>query len=134
MPSRADINPAHFPRLLPGISLIEVATDINQSRVRLAGTRLREIFDREVTGLKLCELGWGSKTEYWAAAYERTILQGLPTQGVLRGPQLHKEHVVQYWLKLPLRSKGNGVGIVLCYDYFIPASELGLDNQLATAS
>lgn len=42
MPKRADINPADIPRLLPFISLIDVGDKLEQSRVRLAGTRLRE--------------------------------------------------------------------------------------------
>lgn len=133
LPARADINPADIARLLPGISLIEVASDIGQCRVRLAGTRLREIYDREITGLHLCDLAWGGKADYWTTAYQRTITQGLPTQGVVRGPQLHKEHVVQYWLKLPLRTTSDAVSMVLCYDYFIPASELVHDVQLASA-
>lgn len=133
MPARADFNPARLPRLLPGISLIDVAADMEDCRVRLAGTRLREIFDREITGLKICELQFGGKQDYWLTAYRRTIELGVPTQGVVRGPQLHKEHVVQYWLKLPLRTTTDSVGMVLCYDYFIPASELANDAHLATA-
>jgi hypothetical protein len=31
---------------------------------------------------------------------------------------------VQYWMKLPLRTTSDKVGMVLCYDHFVPASEL----------
>jgi hypothetical protein len=133
MPRRSDINPAHFPRLLPGLSLVDVGSTVDVSRIRLAGTRLREIYDREITGLCLQDLEWGSKRGYWQAAYQRTIELAVPTQGVLRGPIIDKEHVVQYWLKLPLRTKAESVGMVLCFDYFVPASEIGLDEQLASA-
>jgi hypothetical protein len=133
MPRRADINPAQLPRLLPGLSLIDVANTIENCRIRLAGTRLREIYDREVTGLQLQEMKWGMKRDYWHAAYQHTIEKAIPTQGVLRGPMIDKEHVVQYWLKLPLRTIADGVGMVLCFDYFVPASEIGLDGQLASA-
>ena len=133
MPRRSDINPARLPRLLPGLSLIDVADTIESCRIRLAGTRLREIYDREITGINLCDMEWGSKRDYWLAAYKRTIEQAVPTQGVLRGPKIDKEHVVQYWLKLPLRSTSDKVGMVLCYDYFVPASELGMDGHLASA-
>ncbi len=123
MPSRDDINPVHIPRVLSGISLVEVSPDKTRCRIRLAGTRLREIYDREVTGLNIEDLDWGDKHDYWIAAYRRTIEEGKPTQGVVRGPRTHKEHLVQYWLKLPLTTTGDGVGMLLCYDHFQAASD-----------
>jgi hypothetical protein len=130
IPRRADINPARLPRLLPGMSLIDVAEKLDDCRVRLAGTRLRDIYDREVTGMRLADLPCANKHDYWMAAYRRTIDLATPTQGVVRGPIVNKEHVVQYWLKLPLRTDGERVGMVLCYDYFIPASEILHDPEL----
>ncbi len=123
MPRRSDINPVHIPRILNGISLVEISADKSRCRIRLAGTRLREIYDREVTGLHIEDLDWGDRHDYWMAAYRRTIEEGKPTQGVIRGPRLHKEHLVQYWLKLPLATIGDGVGMLLCYDYFQAASD-----------
>lgn len=130
MPRRADIMPGEIPRMLSGISLVEVREHMGQSRVRLAGTRLREIYDREVTGLCLDDLAWGEKRDYWMAAFERTISEGLPTQGVVLGPMLHKEHLVQYWLRLPLRTTSEAVGMVLCFDYFMSAADR-LDEDVA---
>lgn len=130
MPCRADIVPGEIPRMLSGISLVEVKAAIGHSRVRLAGTRLREIYDREITGLTLDDLDWGDKRDYWLAAFERTIADGLPTQGVVRGPRLHKEHMVQYWLRLPLRTGTASVGMVLCFDYFMSATDR-LDEDVA---
>jgi hypothetical protein len=124
VPRRSDIDPIKFPRLLPGISLVDVGVTLDQCRVRLAGTRLREIYDREVTGQLVSQLPCGNRLDYWMAAYRRTIEQATPTQGVVRGPQVNKEHVVQYWLKLPLRTTSDRVDMVLCYDHFVPASEL----------
>ena len=124
MPGRADISPAHFPRLLPFISLIEVAPGGARYRVRLAGTRLREIYDCETTGLYLDEMDWGDKRDYWLAAYHRIAAEGKPAQGVVRGPRTQKEHLVQFWLKLPLAIEPEGVGMVLCYDAFMPAADM----------
>ncbi len=122
LPMRCDINPVHFPRLLPGISLIDIAGDMTRSRVRLAGTRLRDIYDREITGLQINEIGWGDRHDYWMKAYEHTVINRVPTQGILRGPVVHKEHLVQYWLKLPLtKFGGTSVDMVLCLDSFVPA-------------
>jgi PAS domain len=130
IPSRADFNPARLPRLLQGISLIDVHQKIEDCRVRLAGTRLREIYEREVTGMRVADLPPSNKQDYWLAAYRRTICDALPTQGVLRGPMVNKEHVVQYWVKLPLRTISDAVGMVLCYDHFVPASEIMLEEEL----
>ena len=102
MPDRGDINPAHIPRLLPSISLIDVDPANGGCKIRLAGTRLRDVYDREITGLSIADLDFGDKHDYWMAAFRRTIEEGKPTQGVVRGPTLHKGHLVQYWLKLPL--------------------------------
>ena len=135
MPQRSDINPAHIPRLLPFVSLIDVAADTGQCRIRLAGTRLRDVFDREITGLELEGLDLGDKRDYWMTAYRRTIDEGKPTQGVVRGPRVNKEHLVQYWLKLPLcRTGADGVGMILCLDYFLSAieDEQGTDRAVAT--
>lgn len=130
MPRRADIHPAHFPRLLPHISLIEVAE--GRCRVRLAGTRLRDVYDREITGLYVDALDWGDKHDYWLAAYKRTIEERKPSQGIVRGPKVNKEHLVQYWLKLPLcDAAADGVGMILCLDLFHSASSEQQEVALA---
>jgi hypothetical protein len=130
IPARSDINPSRLPRLLPGISLVDVHAELDQCRIRLAGTRLRDIYDMEVTGLLVANMPCGDKSDYWQAAYRRTIEHSVPTQGVVRGPIVNKEHVVQYWLKLPLRTSSDEVGMVLCYDHFVPASEILHDQDL----
>lgn len=131
MPSRADINPARIPRLLPFLSLIDVDDAIGQSRVRLAGTRLRDVYDREITGLRIDDLDLGAKRDYWMAAYRHTALDGKPTQGIVRGPRVNKEHLVQYWIRLPLTAAdGSRVGMVLGLDYFIS----GLEEEERQAS
>ncbi|CAN5275900.1 motility/cell cycle regulatory protein MopJ [soil metagenome] len=124
MPCRSEISPAHFPRLLPFVSLIEVDQPAARYKIRLAGTRLREIYDCETTGLFLDQLDWGDKRDYWMAAYERIAAEGKPAQGVVRGPRHHKEHLVQFWLKLPLAVEGNTVGMILCYDAFVPTMHM----------
>jgi hypothetical protein len=135
MPMRSDINPVAIPRILPGLSLIDVASDIDKSSVRLAGTKLREIYDREITGQIIADMDWGDKREYWLASYRRAIESALPTQGILKAPRNHKEHLVQYWLKLPLAdSSGTKVAMLLCYDNFVPASERLEAHKLANSA
>jgi hypothetical protein len=120
MPDRQDISPAHFPRLLPYISLIDVEGHSGPFRIRLAGTRLRDVYDREITGLTLEDLDWGDKRDYWLQAYRHIIDLGKPAQGVVKGPRVHKEHLVQYWLRLPMTVGRNGVRMILSYDAFLP--------------
>ena len=135
MPDKRDISPAHIPRLLPNISLIEVEMPGERYRVRLAGSRLRDVHDCETTGLYLDELDWGDKRDYWLAAYHRIAEEGKPAQGVVRGPRTQKEHLVQFWLKLPLTHGGDRVGMILCYDAFLPGSEVfdSVEERLAAA-
>lgn len=136
MPSREDIKPSDFPRLLPYISLIDVGHDDGRFKIRLAGTRLRDIYDREITGRYLDELDWGDKRDYWLSAYGRVAQNGRPAQGIVRGPRQSKDHIVQFWLRLPLSHDGTSVGMILCYDAFIPSAKIqalgsDLDDVLA---
>lgn len=121
LPSRGDIDPGDLRRLLPSISLIDVEEECGRFRVRLAGTQLREIYDREVTGKYLDELEWGDKADYWLSAYQRVVDTRRPAQGIVRGPRIGKDHVVQFWLRLPLSRDGNAVSMILCYDSFVPS-------------
>lgn len=133
MPQRCDISPAAIPRLLPYLSLIDIDGELPRSRVRLAGTRLRDVFDREITGLCLCDIDFGDKRDYWMAAYRHTALDGKPSQGVVRGPRVNKEHLVQYWIRLPLAdAAGERVGMVLCLDYFL--SSMDEEHRLSQAT
>ncbi|MCA3561518.1 MAG: PAS domain-containing protein [Aestuariivirga sp.] len=131
LPTRADINPADIPRLLPYISLIDIGPSLETSRVRLAGTRLRDVFDREITGLRIDDLDLGPKRDYWMTAYRHTAVDGKPTQGIVRGPRVNKEHLVQYWVRLPLASPGGaGIRMILGIDYFLS----GLEDEQRQAS
>lgn len=53
LPAREAIDPAELPRLLPWLYILEPSGA--GVRVRLAGTRIRELFDRELTGQDLVE-------------------------------------------------------------------------------
>jgi len=124
MPARSDISPGDITHLLPSISLIDVSPGESRFRVRLAGTRLRDFYQREITGHYLDELEWGDKAEYWQAAYRRVVEQCRPAQGVVRGPRHEQDHIVQFWLRLPLSGDGRNVNMILCSDAFIPSSRV----------
>jgi hypothetical protein len=136
MPSRDDVSPAHFPRLLPYISLLERAD--SRLKVRLAGTRLRDIYEREITGLFLDDIDWGEKKSYWDAVYDHVTKTLRPAQGVVRGPRVDKKHLVQFWLRLPLSHEEKPANMILCHDTFVSAQAVPhsidlLDDQLDEA-
>lgn len=123
-PARKQISPTEISRLLPDISLIDIETDPLRFRFRLAGTRVREIYDREVTGLDLSDCDWDLNQGYWTKTYVRISQTGKPEQGVIRGPCAEKEHLVQFWLRLPLSTCDDRPGMLLCHDAIVPADEL----------
>ncbi len=123
MPRRADIHPGHIPRLLPQVSLIDVEKDPPRYRVRLAGTRLYDVYGREITGIYVEDLEWGDKAGYWTAAYRRVSDAARPAQGIVRTPLAGKDHLVQFWLRLPLSDDGRSVTMILSHDAFIPVGK-----------
>ena len=122
MTRRADIQPGEIPRLLPLLSLLDVEVDPRRYRVRLAGTRLYDFYGREITGVYVDELDWGPKSDYWAAAYRRVVERARPTQGIVRAPHESRDHLVQFWIRLPLSDDGEQVSMILSYDSFVPVS------------
>lgn len=130
-PLRSAFAPSDFPRLLPDISIIEASAG-NDYRVRLAGTRVRDIHDREITGLELAEFESGEALDYWRAVYGELVATAQPAQGIIRAPRASKEHLVQFWLRLPLSVNGDRVDLVLCHDMCLPVAEV--DDDLACGS
>jgi hypothetical protein len=124
MPARSDIRPGDIPHLLPFISLIEIHRSSWRFRFRLAGTRIRDIYDREVTGLYLDEIDWGGRADYWHAAHQRVAETADPAQGVVRSPRAAKDHLVHFWLRLPLATDGPQASVILGYDVSVPVSDM----------
>jgi len=132
MPARADLDPATMRHLLPGISILDVGARFDALRYRLAGTRLHDIYGGEVTGQSVFELRLGPKRRYWQAAYRRVVEERMPMQGAVKGPVAGRDHVVLFWLRLPLSEDGETVSKILCHDVGImPAA---LDQDYAGAS
>lgn len=124
MPARRDIRPADIPHLLPNISLMDILRSPCRMRFRLAGTRVRDIYDREVTGLYLDDIDWGAQADYWRTAHERVADTGRPAQGVVRSLRGYKDHLVHFWLRLPLVTEGPEPAMILGYDVSIPVSQM----------
>jgi hypothetical protein len=121
MPARSDLDPLKVPRLLPSIGLLDLRDGLEEAAFRLAGTRLHEIYGQEITGKRACEVFSGECGDYWRRVHKRVVEQGQPSQGVVRGPAKERDHVVLFWLRLPLSEDGGLVDRILCYDVAGPA-------------
>jgi hypothetical protein len=126
LPGRRDISPADIPRLLPHVSLIDVLSDASVFRYRLAGSRLRDIFDREVTGSVVPAAAEDGRSGYWFKALERVARSARPANGALRGARQSSEHLVQFWLRLPLACDGSGVDMILGHDLCVPVGAVAI--------
>lgn len=124
MPARSDLDPLKVPRLLPHLGLIDLRDGVDQGLFRLAGTRLRDIYGQEVTGKRIDEVFSGACAAYWSRIHLRVAENALPAHGVVRGPAEGRDHVVLFWLRLPLSEDGGRVDRILCHDVAGP-SETG---------
>jgi hypothetical protein len=121
MPARSDLDPLKVPRLLPSIGLIDVRGGLDTACFRLAGTRLHEIYGQEITGKRASEVFAGESGEYWRRVHDHVVETGQPLNGVVRGPAKGRDHIVLFWLRLPLSDDGGQVDRILCYDLAGPA-------------
>lgn len=131
MPARRDIEPGGFRRHLSFVSLIDVETDPQKRfRVRLAGSGLREIYGQELTGKYLDQI-----PHIKCAPCHRMVEKGKPAQGIHALHTVNDEHLIQFWLKLPLSADGNAVTMILGYDVFLQAAQaVALTQALSPAA
>jgi len=120
MPARSDINPFSVPKLLPCIGLIDLTEGLGEARFRLAGTRLREVYGEEITGKRIDRVFAGACMDYWHQVHTRVAEGGVPLHGVVRGPVQGRDHILLFWLRLPLSQDGTRVDRILCYDAAAP--------------
>ena len=140
LPAREDLSPADIPGLLPNICLLDVLPAPDYFRVRLAGTALRDIYGREITGETLAGSGWEASRDYWRRSIELVTGEDKPAAGMLRAPSQGKDHLVQFWLRLPLRGpRPDGrmiLGLDICQTISAVDESLlgGNDGQCLTLS
>ena len=87
MPSRADIDPADIPHLLPAIALVDIETEPFRVRYRVVGTRLVQDMGHDFTGFYLDELRF-DKPDELLAVYRRAAEDKAPAfrSGTWRRP------------------------------------------------
>lgn len=122
LPCRASIHPAHFKRLLPTVSLIDVSRDPRAYRLRLAGTGLHGVYGREITGKTLEEIYNSAAADYWRQELDKVVDERRPAVGVHNLGWRGAPHLSILWIRLPLASNGSDVDMILGYDGVIGQS------------
>lgn len=124
MPARSDLDPFRLSKLLPDVSLIDVSHGVEDAWFRLAGTRLHDIYDEEITGKRVNEVFTGACADYWRRVHGRVVDDVTPLAGVVRGPAEGRDHVMLFWLRLPLSEDGHHVDRILCHDTAGPSESV----------
>ncbi|MGH6867077.1 MAG: PAS domain-containing protein [Methyloceanibacter sp.] len=131
MPARSDLDPLKVPRLLPNLGLIDLRNGLEQGLFRLAGTRLHEVYGQEITGKRIDEVFAGNCAGYWSRVHSRVVERGSPAHGVVRGPAKGRDHVILFWLRLPLSEDGGRVDRILCHDVAGPGDDNRVTSDVA---
>jgi hypothetical protein len=117
VPPRQRLDPSDMKRLLPTVSLIEVAPgEPRDFRVRLAGTGLYNVYGREITGRRISEIYNTAAAEYWRDELGRVVKDRRPGVGVHNLAWRGASHLSLIWIRLPLATKGSEVDMILGYD------------------
>jgi len=116
MPARSDLDPLKVPRLLPSIGLLDVKDGVDGASFRLAGTQVHNVYGQEITGRRAGEVFSGEQADYWRRIHSSVVGNGSPLHGVVQGPAKGRDHIVLFWLRLPLSEDGGRVDRILCYD------------------
>ena len=116
LPMRSQLDPGVIRAQLSAISIIELTGD-GTARFRLVGSKLRQMFGREMRGRCLEELD-RQTYEMWSLGLSRVLEEVSPIGG-----QIRREHETHTWLRLPLKSENQGA-LILCHDELIPNQRL----------
>jgi hypothetical protein len=124
LPGRRHLDPGGIKRLLPTVSLIDVARDPLDFRVRLAGTALYGVYGREITGQRLSDIYNTAAADYWRVELGRVVTDRRPAVGVHNLAWRGASHLSILWLRLPLASDGQDVDMILGFDAVVGMGQM----------
>jgi hypothetical protein len=129
LPGRRSLDPAGIKRLLPTVSLIDVAPDAGKAgglefRMRLAGTGLYGVYGREITGKRLTDIYNTAAADYWRSELSKVVAERRPAVGVHNLAWRGASHLSILWLRLPLASDGQDVDMILGLDAVVGMSQM----------
>jgi hypothetical protein len=122
LPSRADIDPAEIPQLLPYVFLVDVERNPRRFRFRLIGTQICAWSGRDVTGKYVDDAVYGSRGPEVARQYGEVAERGLPFYIEQPASRPERDYVFYDRLMLPLAQDGRIVDMLLCGADMLPAS------------
>jgi len=115
MPRRADIDPEIPPRLLPGITLVDVVADARRYVYRLVGTMEVEVRGFDPTGRSVEEAYFGENAEDATACYDRVVETRTPVLDPKPFLERRRGYSGAESLFLPLSSDGAAVNMILVF-------------------
>ena len=80
------------------------------------GTRLRDVYGEEITGKRIDRVFAGACADYWHDIHARVAEEGSPSTAWSADRRQERDHIVLFWLRLPLSQDGMKVDRILCYD------------------
>ncbi|HLJ20339.1 MAG TPA: PAS domain-containing protein [Stellaceae bacterium] len=120
MPARADFDPLDLKAHLGHLFLVDVEREPRRYRVRLVGTRITTVVQRDVTGMYLDAIYAGTLLESLAQALSWVVDERAPLRVYSRAG--HPQNPVYFYegLLLPLSADGESVNMVLGGLHFTP--------------
>jgi hypothetical protein len=121
MPLRADIDPTDItPRILPGISIVQVVEDERRYVYRLVGTGEVEVRGNDPTGKSVKEAFFGPSAEEALACYDRVVETRAPLLDTAPFRAPSGQYVTEETIFLPLSRDGTHVHQILVFSYSRP--------------
>src|SRR3569623_3353232 len=121
MPRRADLDPAEIPpRLLPGITLVDVVADPRRYVNRLVGTMEAEVRGYDPTGKSVAEGYFGDNAEDAMRYYDHVAQTRAPALDPVPFLERRRGYKGAESLFLPLSN--NGVAVNMIMVFFDPES------------
>ena len=118
MPMRSDIDPTTIPpRILPGISLVEVVPDDRRYVYRLVGTGEVEVRGNDPTGKSVLDGFFAPSAEDALACYDRVVSTRAPLLDPVPFTAPSGRYVTEETIFLPLSEDSVTVNKILVFSY-----------------
>src|SRR3569623_1008594 len=131
MPRRADLDPTEIPpRLLPGITLVDVAPDPRRYVYRLVGTKEVEVRGADPTGRAVADAFYGENAEDATRCYDRVVETATPELDPVPFLERRRGYRGAESLFLPLSNDGVAVNMILVF--FDPEAVVRLPGARAS--
>jgi hypothetical protein len=116
MPSRSDLDPTEIPpRLLPGVTLVDVVPDHRRYVYRLVGTMEAEVRGYDPTGKSVGEAYFGENAEDATECYDLVVDTRAPVLDPLPFLERRRGYRGAESLFLPLSNDGFVVNMILVF-------------------